>query len=224
MTIYHVELETHDVLLANGAPAESYRDDGNRWLFQNANSGWDLPPQAPCAPVLTGRPGGRCGLAAAAGPRRAARGLPPMTDDPDLHLLVDGKRVDAVETSDAVPGDGSVLVFRVRDAPRSVCLVSRTVVPAELGIARDQRPLGVALRRMKLRRGIRFEVLQASDARLADGFHAYEASGELRWTHGHAMLPAALFSQFGGTTELVLTLAATTRYPDPGKALDTAAA
>ncbi len=54
--IYHVELETHDVLLANGAPAESYRDDGNRWLFANANTGWDLPPQEPCAPVVTGGP------------------------------------------------------------------------------------------------------------------------------------------------------------------------
>ena len=41
VSIYHIELETHDVLLANGAAAESYRDDGNRWLFQNANTGWD---------------------------------------------------------------------------------------------------------------------------------------------------------------------------------------
>ena len=41
VTLYHIELETHDVLLANGAPAESYRDDGNRWLFQNGNTGWD---------------------------------------------------------------------------------------------------------------------------------------------------------------------------------------
>ena len=72
VTIYHIELETHDVLLANGAPAESYRDDGNRWLFQNANSGWDLPPQAACAPVLTGGPvvdrsGAACWTAPAAG-------------------------------------------------------------------------------------------------------------------------------------------------------------
>ena len=56
VALYHVELATHDVLLANGAPAESYRDDGNRWLFHNANSGWDLPAQPPCAPVLTGGP------------------------------------------------------------------------------------------------------------------------------------------------------------------------
>ena len=54
--IYHVELDSHDVLLANGAPAESYRDDGNRWLFHNANEGWHLPPQDPYAPVLTGGP------------------------------------------------------------------------------------------------------------------------------------------------------------------------
>jgi hypothetical protein len=52
--LFHIELPTHDILLANGAPAESYRDDGNRWLFQNASSGWGLPPKPPCAPVLTG--------------------------------------------------------------------------------------------------------------------------------------------------------------------------
>src|SRR6185437_8984027 len=56
VAIYHVELATHDVIIANGVPAETYRDDGNRWLFQNANSGWHLPPQEPCAPVLTGGP------------------------------------------------------------------------------------------------------------------------------------------------------------------------
>src|SRR6201999_3052108 len=56
VAVYHVELDRHDVLIANGAPAESYRDDGNRWLFQNANSGWHLPPQGPYAPVLTGGP------------------------------------------------------------------------------------------------------------------------------------------------------------------------
>jgi hypothetical protein len=54
--IYHVELESHDVLIANRTPAEAYRDDGNRWLFQNANSGWDFPPQEPYVPVLTGGP------------------------------------------------------------------------------------------------------------------------------------------------------------------------
>jgi hypothetical protein len=56
VAIYHVELETHDVMIADGAAAESYRNDGNRWLFQNHNSGWGLSPQPPCAPVLNSGP------------------------------------------------------------------------------------------------------------------------------------------------------------------------
>ena len=93
VAIYHVELDSHDVLLANGAPAESYRDDGNRWLFHNANSGWHLPPQDPYAPVLTGGPVVDAAwrrLLDRAGPRA----LPPLTEDPDLHLVIDGARVD----------------------------------------------------------------------------------------------------------------------------------
>ncbi len=34
---YHVELDTHDVLIAEGALAESYIDDDNRLLFHNAH-------------------------------------------------------------------------------------------------------------------------------------------------------------------------------------------
>ncbi len=33
---FHVELDTHDVLLAEGAPSESYVDDNNRGIFHNA--------------------------------------------------------------------------------------------------------------------------------------------------------------------------------------------
>jgi hypothetical protein len=54
VSIYHVELATHDVLIANRAAAESYRDDGNRWLFRNANSAWEAQPEQPCAQLLTG--------------------------------------------------------------------------------------------------------------------------------------------------------------------------
>src|SRR5262249_23953363 len=95
VSIYHLELATHDVFLADGAPAESYRDDGNRWLFRNANSGWHLPPKRPCAPVLTGGP-----LVDAVWRRLLDRAGPrpglPLTNDPDLHLVVDGRRCDAV--------------------------------------------------------------------------------------------------------------------------------
>ncbi len=36
MTYWHVELEQHGVLVAEGALAESYFDDGNRHLFDNS--------------------------------------------------------------------------------------------------------------------------------------------------------------------------------------------
>lgn len=36
ITYYHVELDNHDILLAEGAPAESYLDTGNPALFDNA--------------------------------------------------------------------------------------------------------------------------------------------------------------------------------------------
>jgi hypothetical protein len=207
VTVFHLELDAHDVLIANGAAAESYRDDGNRWLFQNANAGWDQPPKAPCAPVVTG--GALLDavwrrLLDRAGPRP---GLP-LTDDPDLHLLVDGERVDAHEAQ------GPVRVFRLVRPPRSVHIVSREAVPAELGLARDPRSLGVALRRVAVRQGSKFVVLRANDDRLAEGFHAYEAVGNLRWTDGRGVLPVELFCRLRGGVEVVLHLAGTMRYPN----------
>ena len=94
VSLYHIELPAHDVLLANGAPAESYRDDGNRWLFRNANTGWDLPPQETCAPLLMGGPKVDA-LWRSLLQRDGARPGLPTTDEPDLHLMVDGSRLDA---------------------------------------------------------------------------------------------------------------------------------
>ena len=213
VTIYHVELETHDVLLANGAPAESYRDDGNRWMFRNGNSGWDQPAKAPCAPVLTGGPVVDVvwrRLLDRVGPRPHV----PLTGDPDLHVLADGRRVDAATRA------GDVLVFALPGTPAGARLVSHAAAPQELGLARDPRCLGVALRRIVVRQGARFRVIEADDTRLSDGFHAFEAADGLRWTAGNALLPAEVFHDFAGPTELVLHLAGTAQYVDTGVAHD----
>ncbi len=205
ISIYHIELETHDVLLANGAPAESYRDDGNRWLFRNANSGWGLSPQAPCAPVHTGGPVVDAvwrRLLQRAGPRPGV----PLTDDPDLHVVVDGHRLDAAQRV------GSAYVFRLPVVPSALRIVSRAAAPAELGLARDPRVLGIALRRLVVRKATRFRITEAIDDRLADGFHAFEADNGFRWTDGDAAVPVALFAGFTGSTELVLDIGATARY------------
>jgi Hint domain len=215
VAIFHVELATHDVLIADGAPTESYRDNGNRWLFRNANAGWSRPPQAPCAPVLSNgavvdaiwqrlleRAGQRPGI--------------PLTDDPDLHLQVDGKRVDAVSRSELVH------IFRLMHQPKSMRIGSRSAVPQELGLTRDPRLLGVALRQIQVTHAARICMADADDARLTDGFHEYESNNGFRWTDGDAAIPPELFASFSGSLEVVLQLGATMCYVDEGVTLQAA--
>ena len=205
--LYHIELECHDVLLANGVPAESYRDDGNRWMFANANTGWCLPPQTPCAPVLTGGPVvdaiWRRLLARAGGPLKR-----PTTDDSDLHLLVDGVRVDGERRI-----NGGYL-FDLPPVPAEVRVISRVFVPSELGSARDPRTLGVALRQIMLWQGARVRVIEPADPSLSDGFHVFEPLLGARWTSGAARLPPTLFDGLTGPCQLELRVGCTApRYP-----------
>ncbi len=211
VTVYHVELTQHDVLIAEGTPAESYRDDGNRWLFRNANSGWDFPPKPACAPVVTG------------GPivdeiwrrlldRAGRRPSVPTTVDPDVHLMLDGMRVDAVSRSE------DCYLFRLPSRPGSARLVSRIGVPEELGVARDPRCLGVAVRQVTAWRGAALAMLDASDPSLIDGFHAFEADSGIRWTDGNALLPPALFARLTGDIQIELRVYGTTTYRLEGDA------
>jgi hypothetical protein len=209
VTVYHLELNAHDVLLANGVPAESYRDDGNRWLFQNANSGWDQPAKPPCAPVLTGG-----AVVDAVWQRildRAGRQWTgPLTDDPDLHLLVDGVRVDPVRVS------GGSHVFALTGRPETVRIASRAGVPQELGLGRDARCLGVALSGVAVLCGAHHALMPAEDLAGANGFHAFEPDLEQVWTDGDAVVPSALFGGGAGAADVVLTVVARARYPEDG--------
>lgn len=206
VTLYHIELETHDILMANGAAAETYRDDGNRWLFSNANAGWHRPPQPPCVPVLTGGP-----IVDAVWRRLLERSGPrpgfPLTNDPDVHLVVDGKRIDAVSICD------KQYLFRIPRDSSLVRIVSREGTPAELGVARDPRPLGVALRQIQIRRGAKVVPIETDNNQLVNGFHDYEPDECLRWTNGDAELPASFISGASEEAELLLQLAGTTSYP-----------
>jgi hypothetical protein len=61
VTYWHVELDRHDVVLAEGLACESYLDTGNRGAFANADCAVDLHPDFAravwaaegCAPILT---------------------------------------------------------------------------------------------------------------------------------------------------------------------------
>jgi hypothetical protein len=214
--LYHIELATHDVLIANGAPAESYRDDGNRWLFQNANSGWDQPAKPPYAPVLVGGPVVDAvwrRLLDRSGPRPGV----PTTSDPDLHLLVDGQRVGG-----RALGNG-VHRFRLQKSASTVRIVSRAAAQDELGVVRDPRLLGVALRQIELWQGRHVTVMAIDDEALCDGFHPLEDNCDFRWTDGDALLPAALLEGVHRDFELVLHVACAAQYPLTGDQSEAAA-
>jgi len=101
-----------------------------------------------------------------------------------------------------------------------VRLASRAASPAELGLARDPRVLGVAVRQIRLWQAERLSLLDAADPTLAEGFHGFEPDEDLRWTDGNALLPAALFAGIDGPCELeVLTCGAThyTQHADPAE-------
>jgi len=86
------------VLVANGAPAESYRDDGNRWLFQTQIRVGIRRRNHPARPVLTGGPLVDAVWRRLLG-RSGSRPNFPLTEDPDLHLLVDGDRLEVASHS-----------------------------------------------------------------------------------------------------------------------------
>lgn len=178
LAYYHVELDSHDILLAEGAPAESYVEDGDRGMFQNAMAwrarhGTASPPAVYCAERLT------------RGPRlEAIRQLLDLragcrahyTSDPGLHLLADGTmlRPSAV--------DGPNYRFDLPAPARQLVLRSRT------GSAEgaDTRRLGVAISIL------RCNSTMVDLARLAAGWHGVEGEGgrSWRWTDGAAELPA----------------------------------
>ncbi len=205
VNLYHIELADHDVLLANGAPAESYRDDGNRWLFQNANSGWNQQAKPPCAPVLTGGPVVDSvwrGLLGRSGPRPAL----PLTDETDAHLMIEGRRENPFAQYE------QILAFRLSAPAAPMHLMSRSASPQELGLCRDPRLLGLAVRQVRVYQGVRLQVVEAEDPDLFLGFHDYEEDGDLRWTDGDAILPSKLFAGFEGTVTIEIHLCGTTQY------------
>jgi hypothetical protein len=140
------------------------------------------------------------------GPRKRL----PLTADPDLHILVDDRRVDASIRI------GAFHVFTLATAPDRVRIVSRTAVPQELGLLRDPRSLGTALRQILVRQGSKSRVMWADDPRLTTGFHAYEPADGIRWTGGDAVVPDGLFGGFGGPLELVIECGGVTQYVDDG--------
>jgi Hint domain len=132
----------------------------------------------------------------------------------DLHdvFLVDGLHLDATART------RDFYVFKLPDTPGEVRVGSRAAIPQELGVARDPRSLGIALRQVVISQRTRYRATQADDPQLADGFHPFEIDTGLRGTDGEAVIPAALYVGITGPFELMVAVGCTTQYIDDGTA------
>jgi len=90
ITYFHIELSQHEVLLAEGLPAESYLDTGNRSNFINGGGAVELHPDfgswmrdaAACAPVIVSGPkldAARRAIGSFTLPQRVRRNTSPCT-------------------------------------------------------------------------------------------------------------------------------------------------
>jgi len=200
VTYWHVELPQHGVVLAEGLPAESYLETGNRGTFANGGPAVHLHPDfalrvwdaISCAPLLLEGPhlvAIRLRLLA-----RAAELGHALTEDPGLRLLVDGRELPAVSV-------GRHRCVRLPPGAETVRLVSRCWVPAcTRAQETDARLLGVAISHLWLDRR---EVCLES-AGLGAGWLAPEAGW--RWTNGDAAIAVQ------GVRELAFELALAGTY------------
>jgi hypothetical protein len=201
---FNIELEAQDIIFAEGMPAESFVDCDNRFMFQNAGEfaalypGDDRTPWQFCAPRLEAGAAELTAIRAVLFERAEALGYR-LTDDPDLHLIIDGEVVRAQAVAE------EVYSFAIPAGSGAMWLASRSAVPAEVEAAsQDRRRLGVLVKRIMLREDdLRTEIGHAHSS-LRDGFHEDE-KGQ-RWTDGMARLPDELLRPFTGEVTVELHL------------------
>ncbi len=161
---YHVELDQHAILLAEGLPAESYIDTGNSGFFDNSGAPMVLHPDltdetgyptreaGSCAPFVSDEASVRpvwqqlADRAAAIG-----RPVPQRATTTDSGLRLRSKRTGR-RTYEPVYSDSNLVIFMVPSRSLEVRLLSRAQSPTE---ARpwldDRRHLGVRVKRIVLR-------------------------------------------------------------------------
>jgi Hint domain len=201
VTYYHVGLPHHAVLLAEGLPAESYLDTGNRHMFENGGAALALHPYLEAADDQARRVAGSCvplvcnaerveplwhSLAA----RAEQLGFPPrvmaVTGDPMLRMRIGGTDFRPVHRV------ANRYLFLLARSRHDAWLVSRSAVPSDLRPwVDDARQLGVAIKRIIVWRGAQCSEIALDDPRLVAGWWAVERDSATmwRWTDGSAALP-----------------------------------
>lgn len=197
---FHVELETHAILLAEGMPTESYLDTGNRGFFINGGATLITDPDLEgtgavtresnsCAPFRCDEPTVRpiwrrlADRALLLGHVEATR---ETSTNPDFVLAAGDRPVRPAYVEQGRH------VFVVPAGVSRVRLRSRAASPTDcrpwLG---DHRKLGISVHRIVLRGGHGVAEVPLDHPDLSDGWWAPEQHGGVltRWTDGDALLP-----------------------------------
>lgn len=189
---FHVELENHGIIFAEGAAAESFLNAGHRGLFENSDEPLLLHPDLmnmkrmaeSCAPLVTGGEQLaeiRRGLCE----RVHTRGFD-VADNARVELKIGG-----CVLSPMAYEDGRT-VFAIPEGATSAVLSSPVFVPAEIDPASgDRRILGVAITEVMLDDG----QVPLDAIFYAEDLHPRADNEAASWTRGDARL--ALPSEVG---------------------------
>jgi antigen 43 len=232
-TYYHVELEQHGILMAEGLTTESYLDTGNRPKFANAEAvslrpdflehaahrSWE---EDAAAPLVTDR--------AVVEPvwqrldQRAdrqgyrPRTAPSRTSDPQVQLMTeDGTTIAPILT------EKDAYAFLINGNSGALRLVSRTWKPSEMvgPFVDDRRNLGVLVGEIGITTGRKRQpVRDHLEGAKIPGWHDLDPGAALRWTNGKALLPINL-EPFKGT-QVYLDIRVIAGGPYPADVADNA--
>jgi hypothetical protein len=207
VTYWHVELDSHDILIANGMPAESYLEMGNRRFFVEGHT-VDLHA-LPDGPVMTRDD--YCRPFVDSGPVLEAvhQQLVARTERMGwtrhasfvCHVMADEQKLQPQR-------HGNTLAFQLPSSAKDVRLISDSFVPNDMDGRGDRRVLGLNLLGLSVSNGSERRFVAVDDARLATGFYPAERDGEKlwRWTCGEAQLPSSLWADLDGVVEVRIDL------------------
>jgi YD repeat-containing protein len=193
VTYYHVELDRHDIIIAEGAQAETYLDTDNRALFENGavtlltpdfsvGQRLRVPADGACMPLVTDTAGvlpvwqRLADRAGAVAPDAEADAM-----DGGVRLIVGGREVLPVVE------DGDRLVFAMPRAAGRIRIRSAAMRPNQ---ARpwldDRRMLGVAVKALSADQ----KAIPLDGPAFGTGWWDIEHAGSasFRWSNGDASL------------------------------------
>ena len=198
---FHVKLDTHAILLAEGLPAETYLDTGNHGFFANSGEplvlhpdltdGTDYPTReaGSCMPFVWDEARVRPVWQRLAERAEALGHTAPMretTTDPGLCVVAKGRMIRPLHV------ESGVHIFTLPRGAIEVRLVSRAASPADTRPwLEDRRCLGVYVERILLRGASEMLEIPLDHPALSEGWWTAEQDGTTlrRWTAGDAVLP-----------------------------------